>query len=155
MGLSVANALDPIFGSTVSIVGRLTFYTSLVIFLIINGHHMILSGLYESFRALPLGTLVNIKPVFSNELLEVGVVFWQVAVQLAAPAVMVIFLSDFAFGIVSRVAPQVNVFMLGFQVKPTLGLWAILMTLPLFIRAISLLIGRMGEEIFRLFIILR
>jgi flagellar biosynthesis protein FliR len=75
--------------------------------------------------------------------------------MLAVPAVLFIFLSDFCFGIVSRVAPQVNVFMLGFQVKPCLGLIAILLSLPLVIKYINNLLAVAGEQLLRLLIILR
>ena len=77
------------------------------------------------------------------------------AVQLSAPALVIIFLSDFAFGIVSRVAPQVNVFMLGFQVKPSLGLLVIIFTLPLLISHISSIMGQMATEAVRMLTIIK
>lgn len=147
MGLSVGATLDPIFGSSISVVGRLTFYAALTIFLIFNGHHMVLSALNQSFRLVPIGYLPNFaNPKIFFQLLELMKFFWLTALSLAAPAVVLIFISDFTFGIVSRVAPQVNVFMLGFQVKPTLGLVALLFALPLFIKQITFLVEAIGRE---------
>jgi flagellar biosynthesis protein FliR len=60
---------------------------------------------------------------------------------------LLIFLSDFSFGIVSRVAPQVNVFMLGFQVKPSLGLFGLMLLSPLLIQHMMMLIGQTSNEI--------
>jgi flagellar biosynthetic protein FliR len=156
MGLSVAQALDPVFGSNISVVGRLMFYLSLMIFVTINGHHMLLSGLHQSFVAIPAGAPLNIfNGKLTIQLLDLGKEMWLIAIQLSAPVVLLIFISDFTFGIVSRVAPQVNVFMLGFQVKPALGLFALLLSLPLLTRYIANLVEKMGVEIVRLVAILR
>lgn len=148
MGLSVATALDPIFGAVVSIIGRLAFFVGLITFLCLDGHHLILSAFHQSFTLLPVGKIGNF---FSyqllSQILELGSMLWMTAIKIAAPAILLIFLSDFTFGIVSRVAPQVNVFMLGFQVKPVLGLFGIILTLPFLVKYISKLIEIMGEQL--------
>jgi flagellar biosynthetic protein FliR/FlhB len=87
------------------------------------------------------------------QLSGLGGALWLTAVKLAIPAILLIFLADFTFGIVSRVAPQVNVFMLGFQVKPLLGLFAISLTLPYLLRYISNMVGTIGEEILKFLMI--
>ncbi len=147
MGLSVASAFDPAFGAVTSIVGRLAFYLALAIFLVVNGHHMILSAFYQSFQILPVGSAPNIfSPALASQMIDLGKMLWITAFKLAGPGILLIFLLDFSFGLVSRVAPQVNVFMLGFQIKPSLGLIAILITLPFWVRTISDMIATMGVE---------
>jgi len=156
MGLSVANILSPTTGLMTSIIGSLTFYIALVVFLVANGHHMVFSAIHQSFTALPiLGLLKTSNVNFIYQMIELINFFWLTALRLAAPSLILIFLSDFSFGIVSRVAPQVNVFMLGFQVKPALGLLGLLLTIPLFTKQISELIGTMGGEIAKAFMLLR
>lgn len=141
MGLSVASALDPVFGSVISIIGRLTFMLTIIIFINANGHHLILSAFHQSFTILPAGTVANFtSSKLAMQLINLGAAFWTTAIVLSAPIVLVIFLSDFAFGIVSRVAPQVNVFMLGFQVKPMLGLLGIGLCLPFIVSYIGKMI---------------
>lgn len=150
MGLSVAQALDPVFGAVISIIGRLTFNVALIIFLVVNGHHMILSALHQSFTIVPVGALPNLlNPSITGQVIDLGRMLWLTAFQLAGPAILMIFLLDFSFGIVSRVAPQVNVFMLGFQIKPSLGLIAILFTLPFWVKIISKTMETMGGEVIR------
>jgi flagellar biosynthetic protein FliR len=147
MGLSVATALDPIFGAVISVIGKLAFYTALIIFIAADGHHLILSAFHQSFTALPVGKLANLSsPNLALQIIELSSTLWVTAIKLAAPAILLIFLSDFSFGIVSRVAPQVNVFMLGFQVKPLLGIFAILMSLPFIVKYINRLIEFMAEQ---------
>jgi flagellar biosynthetic protein FliR len=156
MGLSVATAFDPVFGATISVVGRLFLFLALMVFVMLDGHHLILSALHQSFRMLPLATTINlISPQLGFQIIDLGKALWLTALTLAAPIVLMIFLSDFSFGIVSRVAPQVNVFMLGFQVKPSLGLIAILMAAPVLVNQIARLIGVMGEEMLKLFMFLK
>lgn len=148
MGLSVATALDPVFGAVISVIGRLAFFTALIVFITADGHHLIFSALNQSFTALPAGKLANFtSPHLAMQIIELGSVLWITAIKLAAPAILLIFISDFTFGIVSRVAPQVNVFMLGFQVKPSLGLIGILMSLPFIVKYINKLIGVMMEQL--------
>jgi flagellar biosynthetic protein FliR len=148
MGLSVATALDPVFGSVISVIGRLAFFLALIIFITADGHHLILSAFHQSFTALPVGKLANFaSPGMAQQVIDLGSTLWLTAIKLAAPAILLIFISDFTFGIVSRVAPQVNVFMLGFQVKPSLGLIGILLSLPFIIKYINRLIEFMAEQL--------
>jgi flagellar biosynthetic protein FliR len=148
MGLSVATALDPVFGAVISVIGRLAFFIALIIFITADGHHLILSAFHQSFTALPVGKMANFSsPNLAMQIIELGSTLWLTAIKLAAPAVLLIFISDFTFGIVSRVAPQVNVFMLGFQVKPSLGLLGILLSLPFIVKYINKLIEFMAEQL--------
>jgi len=156
MGMSIATVMSPTTGGVVSLIGLLAFMLGTVIFLVANGHHLVLSAFVQSFRILPLSMPVNPANVnFMTQVIELGRGFWLVAVQLSAPVVLLLFLTDFAFGIVSRVAPQVNVFMLGFQVKPTIGFVAILLVMPLFVRHIVGLIEKIGAELLRTMVFLK
>jgi len=147
MGLSVATALDPVFGAVISVIGRFAFMVALVIFITADGHLFILSALHQSFVALPVGTMANFSsPALVEQLINLGNMLWLVAIKVAAPIVLLIFLSDFTFGIVSRVAPQVNVFMLGFQVKPLLGIFGFMLAMPFIVKYINELIVVMTQQ---------
>ncbi|MFC1637586.1 flagellar biosynthetic protein FliR [Candidatus Margulisiibacteriota bacterium] len=148
MGLSVATALDPVFGAVISVIGRLAFFMALVIFVMADGHHLVLAAFHQSFVALPAGKLANFaSPALAQQIISLGSMLWLTAIKLAAPAILLIFISDFTFGIVSRVAPQVNVFMLGFQVKPSLGLIGLLLSLPFIVKYINRLLEVMAEQL--------
>ena len=148
MGLSVATALDPVFGAVISVIGRFAFMVALIMFITADGHHLILSGFHQTFTALPVGKMANIgSPLLAEQLINLGNMFWTTAIKVAIPIILLIFLSDFTFGIVSRVAPQVNVFMLGFQVKPLLGIFGFLVALPFIVKYINKLIMVMAEQL--------
>jgi flagellar biosynthetic protein FliR len=156
MGLSVASAFDPLFGASISIIGRMSFYIAITVFVIANGHHMLLSALNQSFKLFPPGSAINLtSPMLMEQMISLMRNFWLISFQLAGPIILIIFLSDFAFGIVSRVAPQVNVFMLGFQVKPVLGLLGLVFIMPLLVKHVANLLGIMAEELLKLMVALR
>ena len=156
MGLSVAQSFDPVFGGAVSIMGRALFFTGIVIFFAVDGHHLFLSILNQSFNMIPAPAVINLaSPSFITTLMGLGATLLNLSIKLAIPAILVIFISDFCFGIVSRVAPQVNVFMLGFQVKPSLGLLTLFLIMPLLVKQIASLLGIMGEEALKLLLALK
>lgn len=132
MGLSSANLFDPVHGVQTNVVSRLFDQTALLFLLVINGHIMIFTALEKSFHLIPVYSAVNL-PVSMPHLIDLGSTMWEIAVRFAAPVILAIFLLDFAFGTISRVAPQVNVFMLGFQIKPSLGLLTFYLMMPLLI----------------------
>lgn len=156
MGLSVATALDPVFGAVISVVGKLAFFMALIVFLSFDGHLLILSAFHQSFSLLPAGKIANFSsPAIPFLFIETGKMLWTTAVKLAAPIILLIFIVDFSFGIVSRVAPQVNVFMLGFQVKPMMGLFGIMLTLPLIARYVGKIVETMAEYLIQLTVVLK
>lgn len=152
MGTSIASAMDPNTGAMSSMIGRLAYFLGLVTFLVLNGHHMILAGVHQSFLALPIGHLMNFSSALTLQVVDSVASLLLISLQLSVPALLIIFLADFSFGIVSRVAPQVNVFMLGFQVKPSLGILALLFSAPLLTSHVSTLINQMIQEIMKLLV---
>lgn len=132
MGLSSATMFDPAHGVQISVMGTFFDYIAMMFFLGVEGHVLLLSALQKSFTLLPVSTMVN----FSGAMIpitDLGVILWELSVRLAAPVILTIFLLDFAMGTVSKVAPQVNVFQLGFQVKPVLGLITLYLMMPLLV----------------------
>jgi flagellar biosynthetic protein FliR len=155
MGLSVANVLSPTTGAMSSITGTFLFMIALIVFLMVDGHHLVLSAIHQSFVAIPIISFIDFsKPDLLLQMLNLLRFFWIATIQLSAPMLLLIFLSDFAFGIVSRVAPQVNVFMLGFQVKPSLGLFGLMLLSPLLISHMISLMGQLSNEITKNLILL-
>ena len=92
-------------------------------------NHVFLGILLTSFITVPVGTPFDLSKaaLFATEL---GGTVFEVALQFSAPILLVVFMVDFGFGMLSRVAPQVNVFQLGFQIKPTVSLFIFLAIIP-------------------------
>lgn len=146
MGLSVASMLDPATGSQTTVTARIFRWVVIILFLMIDGHHFILTALYRSFDILPMLNTWNLA-AGGRELADLGVNIFAIAIQLSAPVLLVIFLLDFCFGLVSRVAPQVNVFQLGFQMKPALGMFIFMLMIPLLLERVLWLLNMMVEKL--------
>ena len=107
---------------------------------------MLLSAIFQSFKLLPLGQPVNFAAA-SNELIKLGTALFGIGTQIAMPIILVIFFLDYALGMVSRVAPQVNVFQLGMEVKPTVGAVVFIMMVPYVFNYITPVLSRVIDEL--------
>ena len=143
-GFSLAHALDPITGANTSIFGR--FYNVLAITLLfaIDGHLLLVKGFLTSFDAAPLTSLSaqDIGHVLSSNLST----FFIAALEIAAPLVAALFLADIALGLLARVAPQMNVFLLGLPLKVLVVLLLAGLTLPLMPDVVSHLVRNIVED---------
>ena len=153
-GLSVASLLDPSTGQTTSILSRLVRQISILVFFLINGHHVVLGTLIQSFRAIPITSRLNIYEA-SGYVVSVSVDIFVAALQIAAPILLVVFLIDFGFGLLSRVAPQVNVFQLGFQVKPLVSLFVMLTIIPGMVELVLSFLQKSAGDLLRILYLIR
>lgn len=139
MGLSSAMVLDPTTSSQVSIVGKLFSFLGLVIFMQLGGVYWLLNALIHSFEIfpldgtlLPLAELVNLDYVvkMSSNVLYMGL-------QIASPILLATLGQDIILGVISKTAPQVNVFQLSFLFKPVLGAAIMVWILPMLVNIIT------------------
>lgn len=149
-GLSVASLLDPSSGRTITLMSLLLKRTAFILFLIIDGHHLVLSAIVQSFKLLPVGAPVNLA-LGAMEVLKSGTYIFFLAVQLSAPILLVVFMIDFGFGVLNRVAEQINVFQLGFQVKPTISLIIFMATAPGIVHSVIRIMEFITEKLLKVF----
>ncbi|MBO3275766.1 flagellar biosynthetic protein FliR [Pseudomonas schmalbachii] len=120
MGLGFASMVDPTNGVSVPVLGQ--FFTMLVtlLFLAMNGHLVVFEVIAESFVTLPVGEGLS-----GNHLWEVaGKLGWVLGagLLLALPAITALLVVNLAFGAMTRAAPQLNIFSIGFPLTLVLGL---------------------------------
>jgi flagellar biosynthetic protein FliR len=128
-GFSFATMLDPVNGTNTAIAGRFHFILAGLLFFATNAHHILLSGLSDSFRIIPVGQMA-MNPAVSSGVVDLFAALFTVAVRIAAPVVAAVFLADLALVIVARVVPQMNILMAGFPVKLGVGIVGMLIALP-------------------------
>ena len=153
-GLSAASLLDPSTGQTTSILSRLLRQTCLLVFFLVNGHHVVLGALVQSFVAIPINTSINIYEA-SKYVTEISTDIFIAALQISAPILLVVFLIDFGFGLLSKVAPQVNVFQLGFQVKPIVSLFIMLSIIPGMVEITYFFLEKSGEDLIKMLLLIK
>ena len=135
MGLGFASAIDPQNGVQVPIVSQFYMIIATLLFLSLNGHLLLIETISKSFHLLPIGA------PWPNEL-PWKIVLWgsqmfATALLIALPALGALLLVNLAFAVMTRAAPQLNIFAVGFPVTLTAGFLLILFTLPSYAPQVS------------------
>ena len=150
MGLSSAATFDPSTGGQTTIMERLMFYLAIAVFFITNSHHLFLVSILESFKVIPLVTSMSYPGLIDQITTLAGEIFLT-GLDLSMPLLIIIFMMDFALGLLARLAPQVNVFNLGFQIKPIVGLWIFLFTLPVIFVELDGMVNHMMDQVYKFY----
>lgn len=120
-GFSFGQMVDPVNGNPGGVLTNFYTIVGLALFLAIGGDAWMLRGLAATFHVMPLGTSPLVRPLTgSADTAFAGVLLG--GVEIAAPLILAMVIADVAFGMVSRVVPQLNVFAVGFPVKISVGL---------------------------------
>lgn len=129
MGLGFASVFDPQTRGRSSAVSQFLALVATMAFLAVNGHLILLEVLAESFISLP----VSATPVSASapyELVKWGGAIFSVGLQLSLPIVAALLITNVALGILTRAAPQLNIFGIGFPISLGVGILLVSITLP-------------------------
>lgn len=121
MGFSIINVLDPQTGGEISIMGQIGNLVVLVIFLSLNGHHALIMGLVESYRAVDIG-MITLSSGFLDQMITLMSDMFVIAIKMGAPAIVTLLFTSAAFGITAKFAPQMNILVAAFPVSIVVGL---------------------------------
>jgi flagellar biosynthesis protein FliR len=129
MGLSFAFNLDPMHGTQTPVVGQLYSMLVMLTFLALDGHLKLIELLVEGFRTMPIGTSgLGQDNVWS--IVVWGSQLFSGALSVALPGVTALLIVNIAFGVMSRAAPQLNLFAVGFPISLVFGLVIVVAGLP-------------------------
>ena len=120
-GFAIVNVLDPQSGSQVSILSNMAYLVATVFFLILNGHHIILSAMRESFDIINVGSLGLDRQIFERIMHTSGDMF-VIAIKIGSPAIAALLFTTVGFGLITKLMPQMNVMIVLFPVKIVIGL---------------------------------
>ncbi|CDG01282.1 Putative Flagellar biosynthetic protein FlhB [Clostridium chauvoei JF4335] len=147
IGLSMVSVLDPNSKTSTTVIGNLLHFIAMMIFFVIDGHHMLIKSLVESFILVPLGKNILYTDTMMA-LIDIIAKYFAIGLKIAIPIVMIIIITDLCMGLISRAVPQINVMILGMPVKMLVGLIAVSISLTL---VVKVFIGSISyiPEIFR------
>jgi len=128
MGLGFATFYDPDSASQTPVLAEFLTLMGSLILLAMNGHLMILATLAESFTLLPIGGTTLAAGSWSN-IAHAGAVVFVSGVMLALPAVTALLIANTALGVLTRAAPQLNLFAVGFPITLTGGFVMLILSL--------------------------
>lgn len=131
MGLGFASMMDPQNGVSVPVVGQFYTVMATLIFLAINGHLLLIEMIVSSFQSLPIGVGLSRESF-------VGLALWGKwvfigAIMVALPSIVALLIVNIAFGVMTRAAPQLNIFAVGFPITILFGFLVMVLTLPNFV----------------------
>jgi flagellar biosynthetic protein FliR len=120
MGLGFATLIDPQHGAQTTVLGQLFMIFATLVYLAVDGHLVLIGALADSFRSLPIGA-THIGPQFFGAVVSWGAQVFETGLLIALPAVVALIIVNAALGVVSRAAPQLNLFGVGFPITIMAG----------------------------------
>lgn len=151
MGLSASQALDPTSGSTSPVLGHV--YTILVtmVFITLNAHQWLFGAVYKSFQSIPPGYGFIFTPSLVQNILFLTGQIFVIALGVALPIFAVLLIADVLLGFVSKMMPQMNIFMVAMPFKIYLGLMLTIMFMQPIAEYVRILLEKFLMGIMALF----
>lgn len=142
MGLNFAGFFDPVSAASSTATAR--FFGTIVawLFIVINGHLLVIAALMQSFQAFPVGP----EPfAFLRQMTphQWGAEIFSTGLWIALPLLAMLLFVNLVLGMISRVASQINIFAIGFPITIGTGLLGMLLTLPLMQRPFTMVLERL------------
>jgi flagellar biosynthetic protein FliR len=132
MGFAVANVLDPVSGVQASVLAQFAFLITILVMFSINAHHYFFRALADSFTLVPVGQLSLGQDLF-RQVMDAASRMFSLAVRLGAPVIAALLFTDVIMGILAKTVPQMNILMVGFPIKITVGMFFLSLTMTLII----------------------
>lgn len=152
-GSANAQIFLPALGQ-VSIFGLFQFWLGLALFLFLGGHTVFLRAVLQGYVDVPVTSLPQIAPgisPFLELMVRMSADVLILGVQLAAPVLIAIFLTDLVLGIANKMAPQIPVFEIGFMMKGYVGVVMVFLSIMVLARQMDVFFGVMQDNVVRVF----
>ncbi len=150
-GLSVGNVLDPTSGEQVPVIGELYVIMLTMVFFTLKAHQWILSAVYKSFETLPIGIETILKPEFLEIILKMSSEIFTISISFVLPIFCILFVLQVLLGVLSKMIPQLNVFMVAMPVQILLGFLLMLIFLNPMFNYLGTLVQKFYYQIMILF----
>lgn len=131
MGLGFAIFFDPQSSGQIDVIGRFMGVIASLAFLGLDGHLMLIALISQSFASLPVG-VETITDVTFSTLANWGGEVFKSGLQLSLPVLTVLLIANLALGVLTRVAPQLNIFAVGFPLTLSIGLFVLALSMPFY-----------------------
>lgn len=144
MGLSFASFFDPTMNTQSSAAAKFYGQMALFVFIVLNGHLLVLMTVVQSFESFPVDQNFLHAAGHMN-MLDLGGKIFASGLWMALPMVGMLIFANLAQGVISRVAPQINIYAIGFPISLTVGLIGLTVTLPMLDQPMVVLIHQAAD----------
>ena len=142
IGLSMANMFDPLTRIQVSVTGNIYTYLLMLVMVVTNMHHYVLRAILDTFRYFNIG-----RAVFSGNLVETAIDFMANYFMIGFRMLVI----NVVLGVLTRAAPQMNMFVIGLQMKVMVGILILLIILPTLPMVTNFVFDHMKEVILQIY----
>ncbi|MCX7982201.1 MAG: flagellar biosynthetic protein FliR [Syntrophales bacterium] len=154
MGVAIANVVDPVSSTQISILSEFLYLVALLVFVTVDGHHLFLASIGESYRVIPIMQgVLNARA--AQEMLLLTKDVFVIGFKIAAPVLAVIIFVNVGLGLIARTVPQINVFIVGFPLQVFMGLLFLGIAMPFIVALIAHEIDGVWPEVRRLLFLMR
>lgn len=143
-GFAITNILDPQSGVQVSIFSNMAYLMAIVFFLLLNGHHILLNAIRESFEIINVGSL-SLNDQILQKLIPISGDMFVLAIKIGAPAIAAILFTMVAFGLITKLIPQMNIMIVAFPVQIVIGLIFFGISLNVLLRIMEKYLGSLSS----------
>jgi flagellar biosynthetic protein FliR len=142
MGLNFASFFNPMNNAQTSAVSTFLGNIAMLLFIAINGHLTVVMAVMKSFDAFPVGGSI-MEMLVRMRVHELGAALFSSALWIALPMIALLLFTNLVLGVISRLAPQMNIYAIGFPVTLVAGLAGITLTLPMMEQPLVMLMEQM------------
>ncbi len=154
-GFSMISTIAPELQENASVTGQMFLQLSLVIFFLTDGHYLFLKGIARSYELVPLFSFPDFRGNLSflvNQFTYFSAKMFEIALLIAFPIMVAVLFSNIFFGILNRIAPQINVFFMSMPVMSLVALIVLFLTAPFIVLKMKGFLNDMVIELHRFII---
>jgi flagellar biosynthetic protein FliR len=130
IGFAVVNIVNPLTSQSVTVIGEFQLALATLLYLAVDAHHVLIAGIVGSFTLVPL-PYAGAPELVAGDVVRFFAQALFIVFQIAAPVAVALFLVNVMLGLMARVAPQMNVFIVGFPIQISVGLVMLIVSMPL------------------------
>jgi len=153
MGFAAANIFDPVNQRQVALISQFQGVFAILLFVVLDIHHLFLEAIVSSFEMLPPGSL-DLRGGAVPMLMQVANHSFALSIKMVAPIIVLLLLSNLILGVMSRVFPQLNVLMLSFPLKIGISFLVMGLTIGGFATMLSNEFNALADRFLQLFTLL-
>lgn len=146
MGFSMVQNMDPTTNTQSTVTGNLFVYTVTLIMLVSDMHIMVLTAILDSFKIIPIGEVVVV-PTMYTMMVKFLTDYFLIGFRIVLPIFMCILITNVILAILAKIAPQMNMFVIGLQLKVIVGLAVLIMIVGLMPAISDFIFNEMKEMI--------
>lgn len=143
-GLSMAQIMDPTTRVQVGIFGNFYYYMLLLLLMVSGLHYYLIEAIFETYKVIPIGK-VTFSPSIYNVIIEFMSDYFVIGFRIALPVFAATLLLNCILAILARIAPQMNMFVVGMQLKIFVGIFAVFFTIRMMPAVSSVIQGEIEK----------